>query len=55
MAWLELHVTIAKLFWVYDLELADPSIDWHRDVRMFSLWKMPKLMIRAKNRGVKIE
>ncbi|KAI0894937.1 benzoate 4-monooxygenase cytochrome P450 [Annulohypoxylon nitens] len=55
VAWLELHVTIAKLFWVYDLELADPSIDWHRDVRMFSLWKMPKLMIRAKNRGVKIE
>ncbi|KAI1088434.1 benzoate 4-monooxygenase cytochrome P450 [Rostrohypoxylon terebratum] len=55
VASLELHVTIAKLFWVYDLELANPSIDWHRDVRMASLWKMPKLMIRAKNRGVKIE
>ncbi|KAI1209970.1 benzoate 4-monooxygenase cytochrome P450 [Annulohypoxylon truncatum] len=54
VAWLELHVTLAKLFWVYDLEPVDPTLDWHKEVRMISLWKMPKLMVRAKNRGVDI-
>ncbi|KAI1461998.1 benzoate 4-monooxygenase cytochrome P450 [Annulohypoxylon moriforme] len=55
VAWLELHVTLAKLFWVYDLELVDPTLDWHKEVRLISLWKIPELMIRATNRGVKIE
>ncbi|KAI0890402.1 benzoate 4-monooxygenase cytochrome P450 [Annulohypoxylon maeteangense] len=54
VAWLELHVTLAKLFWVYDLELVDPTLDWHKEIRMVSLWKVPKLMIRARNRGVNI-
>ncbi|KAI2467234.1 benzoate 4-monooxygenase cytochrome P450 [Annulohypoxylon bovei var. microspora] len=54
LAWLELHTAIAKLLWVYDLQLVDPTLDWHKEVRMVSLWKMPKLMIRAKNRGVEI-
>ncbi|KAI2618916.1 benzoate 4-monooxygenase cytochrome P450 [Hypoxylon sp. NC1633] len=55
MAWLELRTTLVKLIWAYDLELTDPSQDWHRESRMVTLWQLPPLMIRAKNRGVKIE
>ncbi|KAI1381694.1 benzoate 4-monooxygenase cytochrome P450 [Hypoxylon crocopeplum] len=55
LAWLNLRTTIAKLIWVYDLELVDPTIDFHRDSQYFTLWKKPALMVRSKNRGVEIE
>ncbi|KAI0843117.1 benzoate 4-monooxygenase cytochrome P450 [Hypoxylon sp. FL0890] len=55
LAWLELQTTLAKLIWVYDLQLVDPNLDWHGESRMISLWKKPALMIRATNRGVEIE
>jgi hypothetical protein len=35
---------------MYDLELVDKSLDWHRDSEMHTLWKKPKLVVRAKRR-----
>ena len=47
---------MAKLIWAYDLELVDPTLDWHGESQMqTSLWKKPALMVRVKNRGVSIE
>ncbi|KAI1771516.1 putative cytochrome P450 [Hypoxylon cercidicola] len=48
LAWLEMHKTLAKLFWNFDLELADADLDWHRDSRMHTLWSKPHLYVRAK-------
>ncbi|KAI1394149.1 benzoate 4-monooxygenase cytochrome P450 [Hypoxylon trugodes] len=55
LAWLELRTTIAKLFWVYDLEPVDPTLDWHKDSEGFLLWDKPVLSVHAKNRGVRVE
>ncbi|OTA68015.1 benzoate 4-monooxygenase cytochrome P450 [Hypoxylon sp. EC38] len=54
LAWLDLRTILAKLVWVYDLELVSTSLDWHRESRMHTLWRKPDLMVRAKNRGVDI-
>ena len=51
---MEMRTTLAKIIWIYDLELVDPSVDWHRDSEMRTLWKFPKLMVRA-TRRVKVE
>jgi hypothetical protein len=48
---MELRTTISKVLWMYDLELADPSLDWHRDSKMHTLWMKPKLMVRVTKRA----
>jgi hypothetical protein len=47
-----MRTIMAKLIWVYDLEMLDMSLDWHKESRMHTLWKKPPLWVRAKNRGV---
>ncbi|OTB02487.1 hypothetical protein M426DRAFT_322583 [Hypoxylon sp. CI-4A] len=51
LAWLELRTTLAKVLWTFDLELEDPSLDWHRESRMYTLWQKPELQVRAKIRN----
>ncbi|KAK3386864.1 putative cytochrome P450 [Podospora didyma] len=53
LAWMEMRTTLAKIIWMYDLELVDSSIDWHRDSEMRTLWHFPKLMVRATKRAGK--
>ncbi|KAI0903432.1 cytochrome P450 [Ustulina deusta] len=53
LAWMDMRTTLVKLLWVYDLELAQ-SVDWHGQSRMHTLWRKPDLMVRVKNRGVKV-
>lgn len=50
LAWLELHVTVAKILYTYDVELVDASLDWNQEARMSLLWKKPKLLVRLKKR-----
>lgn len=50
LAWLELHVTVAKMLYTYDVELVDASLDWNQEARMSLLWKKPKLLVRLKKR-----
>ncbi|KAI0808710.1 benzoate 4-monooxygenase cytochrome P450 [Xylaria sp. FL0064] len=54
LAWLNLRTIAVKLIWVYDLELVNTELDWHRDSQMHNLWRKPDLIVRAKNRGVDI-
>ncbi|KXH53928.1 benzoate 4-monooxygenase cytochrome P450 [Colletotrichum salicis] len=50
LGWMELHTVMAKLIYKYGLELADESLDWHRDSRMHTLWEKPRLMAKLKPR-----
>ncbi|KAK1485014.1 benzoate 4-monooxygenase cytochrome P450 [Colletotrichum cuscutae] len=50
LGWMEIHTTMAKLVYRNDLELADESLDWHRDSRMHTLWEKPRLMVKLKPR-----
>ena len=50
LAWMELHMVLAKLLFTYELELVNTDLDWHRDSRMATLWQKPELMVRVKPR-----
>ncbi|KAL2829477.1 benzoate 4-monooxygenase cytochrome P450 [Aspergillus cavernicola] len=47
LGWMELRTTLSKLHFLYDFELLNRDLDWHRDSRMNTLWSKPKLPIRA--------
>ncbi|MCJ1383958.1 hypothetical protein MMC17_007072 [Xylographa soralifera] len=47
LGWMELHTTLAKLHYTYDLKLGDEMLDWHRDSRMHTLWQKPELMVKV--------
>lgn len=48
---MEIRTILAKLHFSYDLALLDgQDVDWHRDSQMHTLWKKPKLMVRATRR-----
>ncbi|KAJ0312158.1 hypothetical protein COL516b_001229 [Colletotrichum fioriniae] len=46
------HFLPGGLVYRYDLELADDSLDWHRDSRMHTLWEKPRLMVKLKPRVI---
>lgn len=52
LGWLELRVTLAKMHYTYDLKLLNDTLDWHRDSRMHTLWKRPKLEVQVKSRVI---
>ncbi|KOC12388.1 benzoate 4-monooxygenase cytochrome P450 [Aspergillus flavus AF70] len=54
LAWLELRLTLPKLFYRYDLKLVDDELEWHRDVAMHLLWVKPKLMMRVLPRAKRV-
>lgn len=51
LAWLELHVTVAKIIYAYEFQLVDGSLDWNREARMSLLWKKPDLNIKLTKRA----
>ncbi|KAJ2997219.1 hypothetical protein NUW58_g719 [Xylaria curta] len=54
LAWLSLRTIAVKLLWVYDLELVNTTMDWHRESQMHTLWRKPDLFVRARNRGADV-
>lgn len=42
---MELHTTLAKLHYKYNIKVLDDRLDWHRDSRMNTLWRKPALMV----------
>jgi hypothetical protein len=48
---MELRTILAKLYYKYDLELMDDTLNWQEASEMHTLWKKPKLMVRVKPRG----
>ncbi|KAI1419708.1 cytochrome P450 [Xylaria sp. FL1777] len=45
-AWMELNLVLAKIVWLYDMELVTKDIDWLRDSKVHVLWWKPKLLVR---------
>ncbi|KAF2967357.1 hypothetical protein GQX73_g6227 [Xylaria multiplex] len=52
LAYLEMRLTLAKLVWLYDWELAAPQDEWVRECKMRILWKKPDLWIKYHPRAV---
>ncbi|KAF7193715.1 Cytochrome P450 monooxygenase [Pseudocercospora fuligena] len=46
MAWMEMRIVLAKLYFTFDVELLDRDLDWHRDSRMFLIWQRQELNAR---------
>ncbi|KAI0389780.1 cytochrome P450 [Xylariaceae sp. FL0594] len=45
-AWLEMRITLAKLVYTYDIELARDHGEWFDNVKMYMLWSEEPLMIK---------
>ena len=49
---MEVNLILAKLFWRYDMELVDPSLDWEGQSEVHVMWKKPELRVRFHPRKV---
>lgn len=45
-AMLEISLILAKLHWMYDLELLDKSLDWEGKSHTHVMWWRPKLPVQ---------
>ncbi|KAG8167907.1 hypothetical protein KVR01_003596 [Diaporthe batatas] len=45
LAWAELRITMAKLLWHFDFELASPADDWWNKQRTYLIWERLPLMV----------
>ncbi|KAJ3579831.1 hypothetical protein NPX13_g737 [Xylaria arbuscula] len=50
LAYLEMKLTLAKMVWLYDWELAVPRDEWVRDCKMRILWKKADLWVKYQSR-----
>lgn len=48
---MELRLIIAKVFWVYDIELLDKNLDWLRECEDYAFWIKPKLRAKVTKRA----
>ena len=53
LAWAELRITMAKLLWHFDFELASPDEDWSNKQRTYLIWERLPLMVKLKARITK--
>jgi hypothetical protein len=51
LAMVEMRVILAKMLWVYDMELTDDKLDWVRDSPAWTLWYKPALPVRFTRRA----
>jgi hypothetical protein len=47
---MEINLILTKTFWKYDLELANPNLDWEGQSLLHVMWWKPELLIRFKER-----
>ena len=51
LAYLEMRMILAKLFWKYDLcWMNTDDVDWERDTKGYTLWQKPELRCTFKAR-----
>ncbi|KAF8462276.1 putative cytochrome P450 [Kalaharituber pfeilii] len=56
LAYMELRMIIAKMFYCYDLELVRPDMDWEKESKSWTLWWKPELNVYVKSReGIEVE
>ncbi|KAH7174694.1 cytochrome P450 [Fusarium flagelliforme] len=51
LAYMEARITLASLVYAFDWEMVNTEVDWDRDVRFYTAWQKPKLMIRYRPRA----
>ena len=44
----EMRIVLAKLIWHFDMELAEPDIDWLRVQHVYGLWDKEPLLVKLK-------
>ena len=47
---MELRLIIAKLVWMYDVELVDKELDWNEANVTYILWWKPELNVKLTTR-----
>ena len=53
LAYLEMRMVLAKLFWKYDLSWFNAEdVDWERDTKGYTLWEKPELRCEFHERVV---
>ncbi|CZR63028.1 related to isotrichodermin C-15 hydroxylase (cytochrome P-450 monooxygenase CYP65A1) [Phialocephala subalpina] len=51
LAYLEMRMVLAKLFWQYDLAwFNSDEVDWERDTKGYTLWEKPDLRVLLRDR-----
>lgn len=51
LAYLEMRMVLAKLFWKYDLSwFNSQDVDWERDSKGYTLWEKPELRCTLQER-----
>lgn len=49
-AYAQMSLQLAKMVYLYDMELVDKNLDWESSCRMHFLWWKPNLMVRFRPR-----
>ncbi|KAJ5187340.1 hypothetical protein N7449_010334 [Penicillium cf. viridicatum] len=49
LAYVEIHMILARVVFNFDMELDQPEKDW-LDQKVFTLWEKPELMVKLKPR-----
>jgi cytochrome P450 len=47
IAWMEMRLYLAKMMWLYNLELVDKERDWVKDCKTYFMWMKAPLMIKV--------
>jgi cytochrome P450 len=51
LAYLEMRMVLAKLFWQYDLVwFNSDEVEWERDTKGYTLWEKPDLRVLLRDR-----
>ncbi|KAI6082029.1 cytochrome P450 [Hypoxylon rubiginosum] len=50
-AWMELNLVLAKIIWLYDMELITKDLNWLESCQVHVLWWKPKLLVRFHRRS----
>lgn len=50
LAWMEMRLVIAKIVWMYDMELVNMQQDWEKENKAYAFWMKAPLMARYKKR-----
>ena len=40
---MEMRIILSKIFWTYDFEIVDKSLDWVASNRSFVFWEKPEM------------
>jgi hypothetical protein len=43
---MEMRLILARLIFNFDLELVEKETDWMKDMKAYTIWKKPQLMVK---------